>query len=79
MNRVQIDNELTNLYSELEKLNTMDEETVCSIYNVDFKDEAVSYIKEEIASLENELREIEEYEHREVNYFRTADNPYLCW
>lgn len=79
MNRMEIDNELTNLYSELEKLDSMEEETACSIYNVDFKDEAVSSIKEEIASLENELREIEEYEHREVNYSRTSDNPYLCW
>lgn len=79
MNRMEIDNELTNLYSELEKLDSMEEETACSIYNVDLKDEAVSSIKEEIASLENELREIEEYEHREVNYYRTEDNPYLCW
>ena len=79
MNRMEINNELTRLYSELEKLDIMDEETACDVYNVDFKDEAVSPIKEEIASLENELREIEAYEHREVNYSRTSDNPYLCW
>ncbi len=79
MNRMEIDSALTNLYSELEKLDSMDEETACSIYNVDFKDEAVYSIKEEIASLEEELREIEAYEHREVNYYRREDNPYLCW
>lgn len=79
MNHREIDNELTKLYSELKKLDSIDEETACSIYNVDFKHEAESLIKEEIASYEKELREIEEYEHREVNYCRTADKPYLCW
>ncbi len=79
MNRMEIDSALTNMYSELEKLDSMDEETACSNYNVDFKDEAVSSIKEEIASLEEELLEIEAYEHREVNYYRREDNPYLCW
>lgn len=79
MNRMEIDSALTNLYSELEKLDSMDKETACNVYNVDFKHEVESSIKEEIASLEEELREIEAYEHREVNYFRTSDNPYLCW
>lgn len=78
MNR-DVENELSKLYVELRCLDNMDEETACSNYNVDFKDEAVSSIKEEIASLENELREIEEYEHRKLNYSRTEDNPYLCW
>lgn len=79
MNLIEIDDKLAQLYSELRNLNSMDEETACSIYNVDFKHEAKSLIKEEIASYEKELREIEEYEHREVNNFRTADKPYLCW
>lgn len=79
MNHREIYNELTKLYSELRKLEVMDEETVCSIYNVDFKHEAESLIKEEIASYEKELREIEEYEHREVNHCRTSGKPYLCW
>lgn len=78
MNR-DVENELSKLYVELRCLDSMDEETACNVYNVDFKDEAVSSIKEEIASLEEELREIEAYEHREVNYSRTSDNPYLCW
>lgn len=79
MNRIEIDNKLTLLYSELRKLNSMDEETACLAYNVDYKHESEFLIREEIASYEKELREIEEYEHREVNYCRTADKPYLCW
>lgn len=79
MNLIEIDDKLTQLYSELRKLDSMDEETACSIYNVDFKHEAEYLIKEKIASYEKELREIEEYEHREVNYCRTDDKPYLCW
>lgn len=74
-----LEKELAKLYSELRELDSMDEETACSIYNVDFKHEAESLFREEIASHEKVLREIEECEHREVNHCRTSDKPYLCW
>lgn len=57
----------------------MDEDTACSRYNVDFKQEAASAIQEEINYYENAMRELLEYEHRNVNHLRTADNPLLCW
>lgn len=78
MNR-DVENELSKLYVELRCLDSIDEETACSIYNVDFKHEAEFLFREEIASHEKVLREIEECEHREVNHCRTSDKPYLCW
>lgn len=78
MNR-DVENELSKLYVELRCLDSMDEETACSNYNVDFKHEAEFLFREEIASHEKVLREIEECEHREVNHCRTSDKPYLCW
>ena len=56
MNKVQLQQGLNALYRDLENANNMDEETACRIYNVDYKDEILDVIKEEIATYESLLR-----------------------
>ena len=63
-------NTLDNIYSEIEKANdelkaieTMTEDEVCDMYNVDYKVEAITLINEELTSLRSELQtEIERLE-----------------
>lgn len=47
--------ELENKKGELEALNTIGEEEVCSIYNVDSKSEIVKILSNEIEVLEREV------------------------
>lgn len=79
MTRYEIDNKLTSLYQELEIVKSMDEATACRCYNVDSKKEAVASIKEEIDTYECAMAEHDDCENREMNFYRTADAPYLCW
>lgn len=79
MTRYEIENELTSLYRELDTVRSMDEMTVCRCYNVDKKSDAVKDIRKDIECYECAKRELDEYENREINYYRTADAPYLCW
>lgn len=79
MTRYEIEEELDKLYKELETVKNADEETVCRAFNADSKQEYINLIQEEIDGYEAALDEIYRYEHREVNYRQTADNPYLVW
>ena len=56
MDRIQLQQGLNALYRDLENANNMDEETACRIYNVDYKDEILEVIKEEITTYESLLR-----------------------
>lgn len=63
--------ELKKLLSELEKVQNMSDSEVCSLYNVDNKDEALELIREAINDAEFEYtlqqeREIEENEMLET-------------
>ena len=79
MTRNELESKLTELTNELENVKQMDEQTVCRVYNVDEKSEIIVLIKEEISVCVEELKELNEYENRTINYQRTADMPYLCW
>ena len=58
----------------------MSDEVVCDYFNVDFRQEAIDCINEEIDYYESKLSDIEESEQpKTYNYIQTADNPYLCW
>lgn len=75
----QINNELDGLYQELDTVQSMSEEAVRYRFNTDSKKDYVDILNEEIDSLEDELDEVEGYLHRERNYEKTADKPYICW
>ena len=79
MTRYEIESQLTELTSELKNVMQMDEQTVCRVYNTDEKSEIIVLIKEEISVCVEELKELNEYENRTINYQRTADMPFLCW
>ena len=55
----QISDELDKLYSELDIVQSMSEESVRLIFNADCKGKYISLLNEEIDSLENELEEVE--------------------
>lgn len=48
MTRYEIENELDNLYRELETVKNADEDTVCRAFNVDTKQEYIDLIQNEI-------------------------------
>ena len=54
----QISDELDKLYSELDIVQSMSEESVRLIFNADCKGKYISLLNEEIDSLENELEEV---------------------
>lgn len=74
----QISDELEKLYSELDIVQSMSEESVRS-HSIECKGKYISLLNEEIDSLENELEEVERYHGRKRNFVRTADLPFLCW
>jgi hypothetical protein len=76
---LSISSELDKLYSELDTVQSMSEESVKLTFNADSKREYIELINEEIDSLENELEEAERYHGRKRNFIKTADLPYLCW
>lgn len=76
---LSISSELDKLYSELDTVQSMSEESVKLTFNADSKGEYIELINEEIDSLENELEEAERYHGRKRNFIKTADLPYLCW
>lgn len=61
--------ELQELQSELEYINTLSEQDVCAIYNVDYKHEAIQAIQDEIASL---YETSFDYTYEELEQERTA-------
>lgn len=75
----QISDELEKLYSELDIVQSMSEESVRLTFNAECKDKYISLLNEEIDSLENELEEVGRYHGRKRNFVRTADLPFLCW
>ena len=75
----QINNELDKLYSELEIVQSMSEESVRLTFNTDNKAAYIALLNGEIDSLESELDEVENYNGRQRNNERTADLPFLCW
>lgn len=75
----QISDDLDKLYSELDIVQSMSEDSVRLIFNADCKGKYISLLNEEIDSLENELDEVERYHGRKRNFVRTADLPFLCW
>lgn len=79
MTRYEIESKLTELTSELENVEQMDEQTVCRVYNADEKAEIIALINEEINICVELLKELNDYENRTINYQRTADMPFLCW
>ncbi len=79
MTTYEIERELVSLYRDLEVATQGDEQTVCLTFNTDSREEIVALTRDEIAYYERKLREIEEHEHRTLNYQRTADAPFLCW
>ena len=55
--------EIEDAEAELKALETMSEQVACSMYNVDYKVEAVTLLNEELTSLRSELQtEIERLE-----------------
>ena len=66
----QINEELDELYYELDTVQSMSEEAVRCRFNADSKKEYVSILNEEIVALEDELNEVEGYLDRERNYER---------
>lgn len=76
---LSISSELDKLYSELDTVKSMSEESVKLTFNADSKREYIELINEEIDSLENELEEAERYHGRKRNFIKTADLPFLCW
>lgn len=76
---LSISSELDKLYSELDTVQSMSEESIKLTFNADSKGEYIELINEEIDSLENELEEAERYHGRKRNFIKTADLPYLCW
>lgn len=74
-----IEKELGELYRELDMVQEMSEESVMQKYNSDSKEDIIDIINDDIQALEKELNETEEYLHRERNYEKTADKPYICW
>ena len=75
----QISDELEKLYSELDIVQSMSEESVRLTFNAECKDKYISLLNEEIDSLENELEDVERYHGRMRNFVRSADRPFLCW
>lgn len=56
MNACMMNRQLDSLYKDLEAACNNDEETVCTMFSADSKQEIVRLITDEIDSLENELR-----------------------
>ena len=55
--------EIEDAEAELKAIETMSEQVACSMYNVDYKVEAVTLLNEELTSLRSELQtEIERLE-----------------
>jgi hypothetical protein len=52
--------ELAKLDAELVSVYYMSEAEVCNKYNVDYKDEAITYIEEDMDSLRDEIARLEE-------------------
>lgn len=75
----QISDELDKLYSDLDIVQSMSEESVRLTFNADCKCKYISLLNEEIDSLENELEELKIYHCRKRSFVRTADLPFLCW
>lgn len=75
----QISDDLEKLYSELDIVQSMSEESVRLTFNAECKGKYISLLNEEIDSLEDELEEVERYHGRQRNFVRTADEPFLCW
>lgn len=66
-------NELDRLYDELKTVQSMSEDAVCMLYNVDFKQEYINLLNEEIDKLEDALSEVfEQDDDREIERERTA-------
>lgn len=65
--------ELESLLSELKKVQNMGESEVCSLYNVDNKDEALELIREAINDAEFEYTLQEEREIEENGMLETYD------
>lgn len=57
MNKYDIERELDGLYTELEAAEMNEKQTVCLMYNVDEKAEAIALIKDDIKALEDQLGE----------------------
>ena len=68
----QISDELEKLYSELDIVQSMSEESVRLTFNAECKGKYISLLNEEI-------EEVERYHGRKRNFVRTADLPFLCW
>lgn len=60
-------NELNNLYIELEKVERMSELEACDFCNADSKQDALEAIQEEIDYWENQVRELEDEESDEMS------------
>lgn len=76
---INLNNELDELYNELNLVQSMSDEAVSFTFNADSKREYIDLLNEEIDKLEDELEEAERYRNREINYQRTEDKPYICW
>ena len=79
MTRYEIEKTLDTLYADLSFANTASEHNVCRAFNTDSREEAIQATNENIEYYKRKLRDIEAYEHRKLNYERTADAPYICW
>lgn len=75
----QISDELDKLYSDLDIVQSMSEESVRLTFNADCKCKYISLLNEEIDSLENELEESKRYHCRKLNFVRTVDLHFLWW
>ena len=60
MSRKEYQNELNNLYIELEKVERMSELEACDFCNADSKQDALEAIQEEIDYWEKQIRDLED-------------------
>ncbi|MFV0587532.1 hypothetical protein [Bacteroides reticulotermitis] len=68
MNTKRIENQINDLYKELEDVTSMSGEEVCRKYNADGRGEIVAGIQAEIESLENELHGDDECDDDGMDY-----------
>lgn len=67
----EIKDRLDELYAQLAEVKEMPEQQACLIHNVDYKDEIIEILEEEIQSLEDEDIEYD-YTDEELEHERTA-------
>lgn len=79
MTRYEIIQKIEELRTDLRTIAVMDEATVCKVFNVDNKEEAIQATTEELECYKSQLQELNAYENRIINYEKTADMPCLCW